>query len=512
MSRSSDADLVGQTLAGRYVVEEVIGRGGMSLVYRARDLRLGRDVALKVIAIPSERMREEEARARLRREANAAAGIPPHPNVVQIYDHGSDAELDLDFIVMELVPGADLKSLLRTRRPSRPEATRILLEAARGVAAGHRGGLVHRDVKPANLLLTGGDRGGSVKVLDFGIAQPLEEGVDQGSQAGGHSPAYASPEQLIRGAAVTAASDVFQLGLVGYELLAGARPFDDEEREQLRRGEGIPLPHRGDWESVPAPVREVIERALRPKPEDRYADAAEFAEALAAAGGSAGATAAAVDSTNDESLADPDVTVAWEAASDADVPLSAAGGIGAGSGAHAPDMGGGARGVRVRPPTRTLQLLGAALLVLAALIGIVRAARTPEEPTSGAAAAEEIRNRLVDLHAAWTDGDIEAHAAFYADEVDFYGEDLSRTEIERERRESAERFTDREVTLERTAVTFTDEEHARAVVEKSWDFRSVASEWTGAARQEFLFERIEGRWLVTGERDLEVYRSEEHGR
>jgi serine/threonine protein kinase len=277
----------GELLGGRYELLEPIGHGGMSTVYRARDRTLDRPVAVKVVQHdPAAHGDPARLRERFRREAASAARIPPHPNVVQVYDYGTDPAGDRDYIVMELLHGRDLKAVLRERRPGTSEAVRVLLEAARGVAAGHRAGIVHRDVKPGNLLLTGEGPHATVRVLDFGIAKALEGEPDEDLTLVGHvphTPAYASPEQRAPGRALSPASDVYQLGLVAYELLAGERPFDRADRERIARGEVVPLPRRGDWERIPAPLRAVVERALRPDPADRYPDAAAFAEALAAA-------------------------------------------------------------------------------------------------------------------------------------------------------------------------------------------------------------------------------------
>src|SRR5215207_8097839 len=165
--------LTGRTLAGRYLIEAVIGRGGMGAVYRAADERLSRAVAVKVVgAVTNDPAEQDRLRARFQREARAAAALR-HTNVVQVHDFGTDAELDLDYLVMELLHGEDLSArLMRSGAPPLPVALSILRQAARGLSAGHRAGMVHRDVKPGNLFLeaTAGDEV-HLRVLDFGIAQ-----------------------------------------------------------------------------------------------------------------------------------------------------------------------------------------------------------------------------------------------------------------------------------------------------------------------------------------------------
>ncbi|HEX6070627.1 MAG TPA: serine/threonine-protein kinase [Longimicrobiaceae bacterium] len=291
MHRALEQLLIGRAMAGRYLLREVLGRGGMSVVYGAVDQTLGRPVALKLIQQPpgTDHLRDD-LRRRFRREAGAAARISPHPNVVRIYDYGTDPELDLDFIVMERLEGRDLAALLRQGPPPRREAVRILLQAALGIAAGHRAGVLHRDIKPGNIFLAAEDSGG-VRMLDFGIAKVLEaEGEEDLTVLGlpPHSPSYASPEQLDPTRRLGPPSDVYQLGLVGYEMFAGEKPFTQEEREALRVGRPVPLPVRGRWDDVPGPLRGVIERALLPEPSQRHPDAAAFALALAGAAQAAG--------------------------------------------------------------------------------------------------------------------------------------------------------------------------------------------------------------------------------
>ncbi|MEX2570131.1 MAG: serine/threonine-protein kinase [Gemmatimonadota bacterium] len=281
--------LVGRTLGGRYRIEEVIGRGGMGAVYRAIDERLGRQVALKVITVAGtgDDASRERLRARFFREARSAAALPHHPNVVPVYDFGSDEELGLDYLVMELLRGSDLASRLSVSGP--PElsaALKILVEAARGVAVGHQQGLIHRDVKPGNIFLaqTPG-REIQVRVVDFGIAKLAddEDTLAQLTQDGRvpHSPAYASPEQLRGLTQLTAASDVFSLGAVGFQLLTGERPFTESDRNRMSLGMPVDVPTlRTRNPAIPSPIEAVIQRALDFDPERRFSDAGQMAAAL----------------------------------------------------------------------------------------------------------------------------------------------------------------------------------------------------------------------------------------
>jgi tRNA A-37 threonylcarbamoyl transferase component Bud32 len=292
--------LAGRTLGGRYRVEEVIGRGGMGTVYRATDQRLGRQVAVKVITVPglTDSDARDRVRARFRREAAAAARLPHHPNVVPVYDYGTDEALSLDYLVMELLRGEDLSAQLAGGRMlPLPAALAILHEAAEGVAVGHRSGLIHRDVKPGNIFLvrTGRENEVQVRVLDFGIAKLMTEeetagGLTQDGRTP-HSPAFASPEQLRGAANLTPGSDVYSLGVVGFHLLTGTRPFDDAARNRMALGMTVQVPDlRARNPSVPREVAALVTRSLSPDPADRPADAGAFARDLAAARGDLGAS------------------------------------------------------------------------------------------------------------------------------------------------------------------------------------------------------------------------------
>jgi serine/threonine protein kinase len=283
--------LEGKVLVKRYRIEQVIGRGGFAAVYSAADERLGRTVAVKVItlAAPDTAM-HEQLRERFQREARAAAGLPQHPNVVTVYDFGTDPPTGIDFLVMELLRGEDLASRL-AREPRLPleVALGILRETVEGIAVGHRAGLVHRDVKPGNVFLAEPltDEPFRVCVLDFGIARVLaDEGTaarltQQGSTP--LSPAYASPEQLAGDADLTCASDVFSLGVLAYQLLTGERPFGTERRRGAGGWEAKPLRELNP--DVPQAVADVVHRALSYDPAARYPDAGELGDALDAAAG-----------------------------------------------------------------------------------------------------------------------------------------------------------------------------------------------------------------------------------
>ncbi len=213
-------------LNNRYEVIEQIGKGGMAVVYRARDQMLERQVAVKVLR--EDYSRDTTFQERFRQEARAAANLT-HPNIVTVHDFGLDnGQL---FIVMENVPGTDLKTLLRKRGRFNPtEALPLMIQACAGIGYAHRAGLVHCDVKPQNMLVTPDMR---LKVTDFGIARALSTiKPDEQSDIVWGSPQYFAPEQAA-GAAPSPASDVYSLGVILYELLTGTLPFQAPSASDL---------------------------------------------------------------------------------------------------------------------------------------------------------------------------------------------------------------------------------------------------------------------------------------
>ncbi len=280
--------LSGRLLLGRYRVDDVIGRGGMAIVYRGHDERLGRDVAVKVLdAARSDPARLPELRARFSREARVAAAVR-HPNVVAVLDSGNDPEHHVDFLVLELLEGEDLATRLRRLGPPGiGSALTVLRQAAAGLAAGHRAGLVHRDVKPANLFIVAEPHhlDAQVRILDFGIAQTMEDAdatlaYDEFERRPPLSPAFAAPEQLAGTPWLTPASDVFSLGAVAFYLLTGRRAFTARDAREAGEETARALEALEREEALPAPLLEWLRICLAYEPEVRYRDADALLEAL----------------------------------------------------------------------------------------------------------------------------------------------------------------------------------------------------------------------------------------
>jgi serine/threonine-protein kinase len=261
----------------RYRGAHQIARGGMGEIYRATDTTLGRAVAIKILA---ERYASDDGvRQRFTREALAAARLSGQRNTVTIYDVGEHN--DRPYIVMEYLGGGSLEDVLRDQGAQPPErAFRWLEQAAGALDAAHGEGVVHRDVKPANLML---DRTGNVHVADFGIASAA--GMDSLTATGTvlGTAGYLSPEQAM-GDRATPASDLYGLGVVAYELLTGKRPFAaDSPTAEASAHVNAPVPSVCDTSALPCELDPVFRQALAKEPSARYGSAAEFVAALRAA-------------------------------------------------------------------------------------------------------------------------------------------------------------------------------------------------------------------------------------
>ncbi|MFF0771722.1 Stk1 family PASTA domain-containing Ser/Thr kinase [Nonomuraea wenchangensis] len=263
-------------LGGRYELDGVVGRGGMAEVYRARDIRLDRIVAIKTLR--SDLARDHTFQARFRREAQSAASLN-HPAVVAVYDTGEDVTdgAPVPYIVMEYVDGRTLRDLLRQDRRLLPERAVELVDGIlRALDYSHRGGIVHRDIKPANVMIT---RAGDVKVMDFGIARAMADSaatMTQTAQVIGTAQ-YLSPEQA-RGERVDARSDIYSTGCLLYELLTGQPPFTGDSPVAIAyqhvREDPIP-PSQIDPE-IPAWADAIVLKAMAKDPAQRYQSAGEM--------------------------------------------------------------------------------------------------------------------------------------------------------------------------------------------------------------------------------------------
>ncbi len=276
-------------LAGRYRLTDRIAAGGMGEVWRGEDNLLNRAVAVKLL--PTGRAGDEAFLARFRAEARYAASLS-HPGIARVYDYGESSEFGGAYLVMELVNGEPLSAILARAGRLPPDATLdIVSQAARALDAAHQAGIVHRDIKPGNLLVAGG---GTTKITDFGIATAVaaaqashltETGMVMGTAM------YVSPEQAT-GAPVTDSSDIYSLGVVAYECLAGHPPFTASEPLAIafaHKHEPVPaLPP-----DVPQPVSELVYHMLAKTPEERpasvrvVADRADVLRDALALGGSA---------------------------------------------------------------------------------------------------------------------------------------------------------------------------------------------------------------------------------
>lgn len=261
---------------GRYLVQSRLGRGGMATVYKALDPSIGRAVAIKFLH--ASLAEDDECRVRFLREARAAGGLS-HPNIVIVHDVG---EIEgRPYMAMELIEGRPLSDLLDNQTPLPVRDTVIMgMQLARALGYSHERGIVHRDIKPSNIMVLADGR--TVKVADFGIAH-MDDGANQRTQVGEvlGTPQYMSPEQT-RGEKLDGRSDLFSAGVVLYQMLTGKRPFAGDNLVALagKIANDAPTPLGKVRPDVPASLRRVVDRCLAKRPEQRFQNGKELADAL----------------------------------------------------------------------------------------------------------------------------------------------------------------------------------------------------------------------------------------
>src|SRR5574344_2170669 len=265
--------MIGKMLDNRYELLEVIGTGGMAVVYKAKCHRLNRLVAVKILK--SDLAQDEDFRRRFNAESQAVAQLS-HPNIVSVYDvsRGEDPE----YIVMELIDGITLKQYMEKRgQLNWRESLHFITQIMRGLSHAHSRGIVHRDIKPQNIMVL---RDGGVKVADFGIAC-LQNAAQTMTQDALGSVHYISPEQA-RGEHIDARSDIYSAGVVLYEMLTGRLPFEGDSAVSvaIQHLSSVPLSPREINDSVPEALELICMKAMNPNAEKRYATANEMVDDL----------------------------------------------------------------------------------------------------------------------------------------------------------------------------------------------------------------------------------------
>ena len=554
---------VGTTVDGKYQIESRLGAGGMGTVYKARHLLLGRDVAVKVLR--SEMVEDANAAERFRREAQAAARLD-HPNAVTIYDFGITPDGNA-YLVMELLRGTSLRDVLeRDGQLALPRAIAIFAPVCAAIDRAHELGIVHRDIKPDNVMVDERKDGSvGVKVVDFGIALLQDTPSDAGRLTGTGlivgTANYMSPEHC-RGEPLDARSDIYSLGVVLYEMLAGRVPFAAPIVSAVivaHVNEPPPplLAHRPD---LPPPVERVVLDALAKRPDQRPRTAGELASRLVAASGGASAE-----------------TVLVAPASNATVPVGPAPTGARGGYTTDPQDAGPPQwpATAGAPPPRRSGLSGAQVALIAivtlavgfalaaATLGVMnwRDARRPDPPAPAPAPvpapdappstnvapppatntappvtntappqpepepkpepepaggprpvtdgeAGEVEQFLGDWVSSSMARDLRWHMSHYGDVVDYYnGGRVPRARVRADRMRAYAAYDTLDIRIPRIHSMTIDENTGtiRVVLDKQWRFSGPGGTSTGRVKQAVVLARVGGDLKIVAEKDLAVY-------
>jgi serine/threonine protein kinase/ketosteroid isomerase-like protein len=551
----------GQIIEGKYRVDARLGAGGMGTVYRATRLFIGDSVALKVLH--PEMVSDEQAAARFRREAQAAARLK-HPNAVSVYDFGITHD-GLVYLVMELVEGESLRDMIKRQGPlSLAAAIEITRQVCAALDEAHSRNIVHRDIKPDNIIVHTIAQSLHVKILDFGVARirdavPAAGSLTQTGMMVG-TPRYMSPEQCL-GEEVDGRSDIYSTGVVLYEMLTGTVPFNSPTPTAVavQHATQAPPSLRAINMSVPAAVETVVLHALEKRRESRPQTAGALASELiesASEGtlprGSVNAAPPFVQGLGSSSLsARPNSgdmpTIVLDASVRQSRATAVVGAASYGASERAtkrsltPWIGGIAVGVLVGVSAFAFFLKGGSsnaerkavsnnesevnrnvsnIDLKQSLAPQAKEISTPQptvemprqefakKPPSGALGdAQGARACLEGWVAATRDHDFETHMSFYADMLSFYYKrsNVSIATVRADRARAFTRYAKLDVQLSNVVVTPDPTGlTATATFDKTWNFEGDKNS-SGAVRQTVSLENVGGRWLITGEKDLQIY-------
>ncbi len=546
--------LVGRVIEDKYRLEATLGAGGMGRVYSATRLFIGDMVAVKILH--PELISDEQSAERFRREVQAAARLK-HPNAVSVYDFGITPD-GLVYLVMELVEGESLRAIIKKQGPLPiTTAVEIIRQVCVALDEAHSRNVVHRDVKPDNVIVQETSHGLRIKVLNFGIARmrdiaPNMNSLMQTDMMVG-TPHYMSPEQCL-GEEVDRRSDVYSTGVMLYEMLAGTVPFNSSTPTAVavQHATQTPPPLRSINMSVTAPVEAVILHALAKRRESRPSSAGALAEQLIEAmhGGtllrqndpaapfinatmtSTPSSAAnsgtmqrlVLDSTSRPSNTSRATTAAPPANKrrlspwfgGATIGVLVAGSafvffLGDGKGVSEVDRTANDGGSRSVSNVNLQQSSTPQTGKVATPLPVIEKPRaeTVEQPTVDAAAVERgVRASLEGWVATTRAHDFDAHMSFYADTLSTYynrSNVSAATSVRSDRSRTFARYTRLNAQLSKIVVTpGASGRTASATFDKTWNFEGEGHS-SGAVRQIITLENIGGRWLITGEKDLQVY-------